>query len=113
MLRPPIKDARTDGANFGEGIEGFTFDGRRGLAPLPGVTGERQRRYYGVMVQPQTVVNLVPDHVIFHRLFPVAPDRTKVICDWLFDPAAVKSGRDPQPSIELFSRINDQDFKAI
>jgi glycine betaine catabolism A len=101
------------GPSFGEGIQGFTFDGRPGLDPLPGVEGEMLRRYYGLMVVPQVMLNLVPDHVIFHRLFPVAPDRTKVRCDWLFDPQAVEDGRDLQPSIELFSRINDQDFTAV
>ncbi len=101
------------GPTFGEGIQGFTFDGRPGLDPLPGVEGEMLHRYYGLMVVPQVMINLVPDHVIFHRVFPVAPDRTIVRCDWLFDPQAVEAGRDLQPSIELFSRINDQDFTAV
>ena len=39
-------------------------------------------------------VNLVPDHVIFHRMYPVAVDRTIVECDWLYLPHVVESGKD-------------------
>jgi Rieske 2Fe-2S family protein len=101
------------GPRFGEGIQGFTFDGRPGLDPLPGLHGEMLRRYYGTMVRPQVMINLTPDHVIFHRFFPVAPDRTLVRCDWLFDARAIADGGDLEASIELFRRVNDQDFAAV
>jgi hypothetical protein len=29
-------------------------------------------------------INLVPDHVIFHRMYPAAVDRKVVECDWLY-----------------------------
>jgi Rieske 2Fe-2S family protein len=101
------------GPSFGEGIQGFTFDGRPGLDPLPGLEGERRRRYYGMMVRPQVMINLTPDHVIWHRFCPVAPDRTLVRCDWLFDARAIADGCDLEASIELFRRVNDQDFAAV
>jgi len=101
------------GASFGDGIRGFTFDGREGFAPLPGLTEEQDRRYYGMTVKPQTVINLAPDHVIFHRIFPVAVDRTVVRCDWLFAPEVVAAGADVDASVELFHRVNQQDFGAV
>src|SRR5437764_94710 len=52
------------GAEFGEGIEGFTVDGSAGLDRIPGVTTDQDRRYYAITVKPQVVINLVPDHVI-------------------------------------------------
>ena len=57
-------------------------------------------------------VNLVPDHAILHRMFPLAADRTIVECDWLFLPEVVESGKDFSPSVELFHRVNRQDFDA-
>ena len=57
-------------------------------------------------------VNLVPDHVIIHRMFPLAADRTVVECDWLYLPGVVESGRDLDASVELFHRVNQQDFEA-
>jgi Rieske 2Fe-2S family protein len=54
----------------------------------------------------------VPDHVIFHRLFPVSVDRTIVACDWLYTREVVESGKDVSRSVELFHRVNEQDFEA-
>ena len=35
-------------------------------------------------MKPTVFINLVPDHVIFHRMYPMAVDRTVVECDWLY-----------------------------
>jgi Rieske 2Fe-2S family protein len=100
------------GAEFGEGVEGFTVDGSAGVDAIPTLEPEQDRRYYAVTIKPQVFVNLVPDHIIFHRMFPMAPDRTVVECDWLFLPSVVESGRDVSKSVELFHRVNTQDFDA-
>ena len=100
------------GAEFGASVEGFTVDGSAGGEKLPGVTDEQDRRYYAITIKPQVFINLVPDHVILHRMTPVAADRTIVECDWLFAPDVVASGRDLDASVELFHRVNVQDFDA-
>lgn len=100
------------GAEFGEDVRGFTVDGGEGLDRIPGVGEHQDRRYYAITVRPQVFINLVPDHVVFHRMFPVAPDRTIVECDWLYLPEVVESGRDLSQSVELFDRVNRQDFDA-
>jgi Rieske 2Fe-2S family protein len=46
------------------------------------------------------------------RMIPLAVDRTIVECDWLFLPQVVESGRDLTTSVELFDRVNRQDFEA-
>ena len=100
------------GAEFGEGISGFTVDGSEGLGVIPGLEEDRDRKYYAITIKPQVFVNLVPDHVIFHRMYPMAADRTIVECDWLYLPDVVESGRDVTASVELFHRVNSQDFEA-
>lgn len=100
------------GAEFGTGISGFTVDGSEGFAKLPGVTDDQDRRYYAITIKPQVFVNLVPDHIILHRMYPVAADRTIVECDWLYSTEVVASGRDVSHSVELFHRVNEQDFDA-
>ncbi|MFD9889272.1 aromatic ring-hydroxylating dioxygenase subunit alpha [Amycolatopsis sp. NPDC059027] len=100
------------GAEFGEEVQGFTVDGGAGVDRLPGVGEHQDRRYYAITVRPQVFVNLVPDHVIVHRMFPLAPDRTIVRCDWLYLPEVVESGKDLTRSVELFHRVNQQDFDA-
>ncbi|MEU0475417.1 aromatic ring-hydroxylating oxygenase subunit alpha [Streptomyces olivaceus] len=100
------------GAEFGEEVRGFTVDGSEGFGRLPEVPDGRDRRYYAVTVRPTVFVNLVPDHVILHRMFPLAEDRTVVECDWLYAPEVVASGADLSKSVELFHRVNTQDFAA-
>jgi Rieske 2Fe-2S family protein len=100
------------GAEFGEEVQGFTVDGSEGFDRLPGVAEDQDRRYYAITVRPTVFVNLVPDHVIFHRMFPVSADRTIVECDWLYTREVVESGKDVSRSVELFHRVNEQDFEA-
>ena len=100
------------GAEFGEGVRGFTVDGSAGLDPIPGVSEDQDRRYYAITVRPQVFINLVPDHVVFHRMFPLTAERTLVVCDWLYLPEVIDSGADLDRSVELFHRVNQQDFDA-
>ncbi|WP_329223739.1 aromatic ring-hydroxylating dioxygenase subunit alpha [Streptomyces sp. NBC_01485] len=100
------------GAEFGAEIRGFTVDGSEGFDRLPAVSEDQDRRYYAITVKPSVFVNLVPDHVILHRMFPLAEDRTVVECDWLYAPEVVASGADVSKSVELFHRVNAQDFEA-
>ncbi|MET9514493.1 aromatic ring-hydroxylating dioxygenase subunit alpha [Streptomyces sp. NPDC002994] len=98
------------GAEFGADVKGFTVDGSEGLDRIPTVSADRQ--YFAITVRPQVFINLVPDHVIFHRMYPVAADRTIVECDWLYLKDVVDSGKDVSHSVELFDRVNRQDFDA-
>jgi glycine betaine catabolism A len=100
------------GAAFADSAEAFTVTGDGGFGRLPGVSADEDRRYFAVTVRPQVFLNLVPDHVIVHRLSPLAADQTTVVCDWLFDAAVVEAGRNLAPSVELFDRVNRQDFRA-
>nr|WP_236743755.1 aromatic ring-hydroxylating dioxygenase subunit alpha [Mycobacteroides abscessus] len=100
------------GAEFGTDVQGFTIDGSPGLTPITGVSEEQDRRYYAITVRPNVFINLVPDHVIFHRMYPIASDRTVVECDWLYMPDVIEQGHDIERSVELFHRVNQQDFEA-
>lgn len=99
------------GAKFGPNAAGFTVDGSAGFAPLPGIGPEQDRRYFAITVKPTVFINLVPDHVIIHRMFPMTPGRTVVECDWLYA-ADVAAAGDLSASAELFHRVNNQDFDA-
>ena len=100
------------GAEFAEEVQGFTVDGSPGTVRIPGVSAEQDRRYFAITVRPQVFIYLVPDHVIVHRMYPLAVDRTVVECDWLFLPEVVEAGTDLSRSVELFHRVNTQDFDA-
>ena len=102
------------GAEFGADVEGFTVDGSRGPGPHP---GRRPRTRTAATtrspIRPQVFINLVPDHVIFHRMFPLAADRTDRRVR-LAVPARTswRAARTSARSVELFHRVNLQDFDA-
>ena len=100
------------GAEFGEDIHGFTVDGRPGVEEIPTVPEHQDRRYYAITVKPHVFVNLIPDHVVFIRMVPLAVDHTRVEADWLYLPKVVEEGEDIDASVELFHRVNQQDFEA-
>ncbi|MDO5618886.1 aromatic ring-hydroxylating oxygenase subunit alpha [Kocuria sp.] len=104
------------GATFGEQIKGFTVDGSQGVTELPSIAPDQDRKYYAITVKPQVFINTVPDHVIIHRMFPLSESRTTVVCDWLFLPEVVERVETGEveitASVELFHRVNQQDFEA-
>ncbi|HEX3801542.1 MAG TPA: aromatic ring-hydroxylating dioxygenase subunit alpha [Solirubrobacteraceae bacterium] len=100
------------GSAIGDKVDGFTVDGRAGLEPLPLVPEDDRRRYFGMTIVPGAFINLLGDHVIVHRLIPKAVDHTTLVCEWLFPPETLDSGADIEPTVELFDRVNQQDFDA-
>jgi Rieske 2Fe-2S family protein len=101
----------TDGYHFAAGKASFSVSGGNVLPRLPGLQDRDDRRYYGMVIRPNCFVSLLPDHVIVHRFRPVSPDLTAVTCEWLFPPGTV-AGCDLDDTVDLFHRVNQQDFAA-
>jgi Rieske 2Fe-2S family protein len=100
-----------DGYYFAEDKASFSVSGSTTLPRLPGLEDHDDRKYYGMVVRPNCFLSLLPDHVIAHRFEPVSPELTKVVCEWLFPPETV-AGHDIGDAVELFHRVNQQDFAA-
>jgi Rieske 2Fe-2S family protein len=83
----------------------MSLDGVSHGIPLPDVD-PRLVRYLGLF--PNMLVSLHPDYVLTHRLEPLAPDRTRVECEWLF-PAGVT---DPAYAVAFWDVTNRQDWAA-
>jgi Rieske 2Fe-2S family protein len=116
-LLPAFRSGATQeyglGTRLADDAESLTVSGRAPAAPFPGLPPEHERHYYGMVVRPNMLLNLLPDHVIIHTLTPLAPDRSRVTCDWLFAPAAVaRPGFDPADTVALFDRVNRQDWEV-
>jgi Rieske 2Fe-2S family protein len=80
-----ISNGASAGAPFAEHIDGFSLSGRASRPNLPGLGPSDDRLFYGITLRPNVLLILVPDHVAVFRLEPVAPGRTRVVVDWLFD----------------------------
>lgn len=88
-----------------EHAETMSLDGRSHGVALDGVD-LRTVRYLGIL--PNLLLSLHPDYVLTHRLTPVAPDRTRVECEWLFRPEV----DDPAYAVEFWDITNRQDWRA-
>jgi len=101
------------GAQLAPGAEAFTQSWRAEHPTLPGLDEERSRLFYGLVLRPNVLVILVPDHVAFFRLEPAAVDHTRVVVDWLFPRDILASpGFDAGDSVAILDLTNRQDFAA-
>lgn len=120
--RSPYRSGRNDlfeGPYLGGYMEidersgSLTVSGRACAAPLGSLTGEDLRRVYYYAIFPNTLLSLHPDYVMVHTLWPQAPERTRVICEWLFaEEAARLAGFAPDDAVDFWDATNRQDWEV-
>jgi Rieske 2Fe-2S family protein len=82
--------------------------------PLRGVSAAQRRHvlYYGLF--PNSLLSFHPDYVLTHRLEPLAPNRTRIECQWLFPSEALeRPGFNPNYAVEFWDVTNQQDWHAV
>jgi Rieske 2Fe-2S family protein len=93
--------------------ETMSLSGQSGGVPIPGLDQDRLRQVFYFGLFPNLLISLHPDYVMTHRLEPVAPDLTRVECQWLFPPEAqTRDGFDPAYAVEFWDITNRQDWRA-
>jgi Rieske 2Fe-2S family protein len=91
----------------------LTMNGRSSRPPLDGVDGAELDRVYYYTIFPSLLLSLHPDYVMVHYLQPLAPDRTKVVCAFLFDPRTMaRSDFDPSDAADFWDMTNRQDWQV-
>lgn len=89
----------------------LTMSGRACAIPIGGISGEETQRVYYYSIFPQMLLSLHPDYVMCHILWPVSVAETRVLCEWLFDPAAsAQPGFDPDDAMRFWDMTNRQDW---
>ncbi len=86
--------------------------GRRGGRPaLQGMTPLDERRVVYYLVWPTLFLSLHPDYLLVHRLVPDGPERTRIVCDLLFEPEIIAAPSfDPADAIAFWDLTNRQDW---
>jgi Rieske 2Fe-2S family protein len=111
-------DYETEGAWQGgwmelrDGFETMALEGGHRVGPpMCGITPTDERRIDYLVVWPTLLLSVHPDYLLVHRLEPLGPDRTRVICDWLFEPATMAAPEfDPSHVIDFWDLTNRQDW---
>ena len=89
----------------------MTMSGRSCALPVGTLPEEELERVYYYSIFPNLLLSLHPDYVMAHRLWPLAPDRTRVVCEWLFHPDAfLAADFDPEDAVAFWDTTNREDW---
>jgi glycine betaine catabolism A len=106
-LRPTYMGGRMD---LSPGVETMSMDGSRSCAYLPSLGADDRRRVYYYALFPNLLISAHPDYVMVHTLWPIAHDRTKLVCEFLFDQSEIAKGLDTTRILEFWDMTNKQDW---
>jgi Rieske 2Fe-2S family protein len=74
---------------------------------------EEKERVFYYSIFPNMLLSMHSDYVMVHQLWPQSPDRTLIVCDWLFHPEAAgvsDPSYNPDDAIEFWDVTNKQDW---
>jgi Rieske 2Fe-2S family protein len=94
-----------------DGAFTFTRSGTTTRTAFPGLDDDERVRHKGELIYPNFLLSLSADHVAAFTLWPHEPQRTTVMCDFLFHPSEMaKPGFDPSDAVEFWDLVNRQDW---
>jgi len=94
-----------------EGANTFTYSGTTTRRAFPGLNEDEQERHKGEVLYPNLFVSLARDHAAVFILQPRGPERTDIVCQFLFEPHEIqKPGFDPWDAVEFWDITNRQDW---
>jgi Rieske 2Fe-2S family protein len=89
----------------------LTMTGDACAAPLGDFSGDDRRRVYYYSLFPNLLLSIHPDYILTYQIWPCSPDRSKIVCDWLFHPAAFgRSDFRPDEAVAFWDLTNRQDL---
>lgn len=87
--------------------------GHRERFPIGTLGGDDLSRVYYYSIFPSLLVSLHADYVMVHYVTALSPCRTKVVCEWLFEPAEIaRPGFDPMDAVDFWDLTNRQDWRV-
>jgi Rieske 2Fe-2S family protein len=94
------------------GVASLGPEGEAGWSCFAGLSPDDRRRVYYYAILPNFLLNLHPDYMLTFTLWPLAVDRTEVVCEWHFHPDEIaKPGFDPTSAVEFWDVTNRQDWE--
>jgi Rieske 2Fe-2S family protein len=109
-LHPTYMGGRMD---LRPGVETMSTDGVCRRAYLPGVSEADRRHVYYYALFPNFLLTLHPDYMMTHTIWPFAPDRTRIICEWHFDPEELsKPDFHIEDVVSFWDLTNRQDWRV-
>jgi Rieske 2Fe-2S family protein len=89
----------------------LTMSGNACARPVGDLRSGDHRRVFYYSIFPNMLLSLHPDYVMVHQVWPKAPNRVTIFCDWLFHPDAFgRPDFHPDDAIEFWDMTNRQDW---
>ena len=108
-----LDEPHTVGPEYAPGAQTLTMDGRSRIPAFSGLGEvERQTIYIPEMLPPNLFLNVQPDYVNAHMMFPTGPESVRIVYDWLFEPRSLPlSDEDLAHYVALWDITNRQDAR--
>ena len=95
------------------GADTYTLSGTSKRASFPGLDVDERTKHKGELVYPNLMLSLSREHAAAFRLWPQGPERTLIMCEFLFHPQAMdpkgqSECSDPDSGPEMASRGRSQ-----
>ncbi len=96
--------AITEGASL-------TMSGNACARPVGDIGSEDHARVFYYSIFPNMLLSMHPDYVMVHQVWPLSPERTRIVCDWFFHPDAFdRADFHPEDAVEFWDVTNKQDW---
>jgi len=98
---------------FREGVVTATRCGTTRRPVFPELRGRPRQRYHAELVLPNLLLYLFPDYVCARSLWPVSPTRTRIVSEWLFEPAVLaQEDPDVDDAVSFLNLLGEQDWRV-
>ncbi len=96
---------------FTPDVETLSVDGRRRRAFLPGLGPDQHRVVNYFAIYPNFLLTLHPDYMVTATIWPLATDRTHLVCEWHFHPDEIaQPGFVYDDAIAFWDATNREDW---
>jgi Rieske 2Fe-2S family protein len=98
---------------FRPGASTLTLDGTSRISPFENLNDQQRKTLYiPEMLPPNLFLNIQPDYVNSHMMFPTGPESVRIVYDWLFEPRNLPLAEaDLQHYVALWEVTNAQDAR--
>ncbi len=93
------------------GADTYSMTGISKRASFPRLNEEERVKHKGELVYPNLMLSLSREHAVAFRLWPQGPERTLIVCEFLFHPDEIaKADFDATDVVKFWDITNRQDW---
>jgi Rieske 2Fe-2S family protein len=91
----------------------MSTSGRSERPSIDGLARDDESKVFYYAIYPHLLLSLHRDYVMTHTVWPLAPDRSRILCQWLFPATtAAAPGFDPSDAVDFWDLTNRQDWQV-